>query len=187
MYIYFLPLPNENKEVAEEYDIEGTAMIPTSDGGRENTAAEFRPASEWLQLARKGDIILFPPQFILLYLIAPCLNPLRDAGAAEGLSSTVLARRRREFLDFISSGDPPWTQKYISPTGRTYKRDDGRAVLALDKPGPELENTKKRGDNTRVVLVKFARDGPRQVEVAWRDDILPKERKPLGKLPMSKI
>ena len=170
MYLYFLPLPTENPQVAEEYNIDGTAMIPTSDGGKENTAAEFRRASEWLDLARKGDIILFPPQFLLLYLMAPYLDQVDGRYDPNNLP-TDPAARRQDLLKFVKTGDPPWTDKYISPTGIMFRKEDGRAVLALDKPGPELKGSNKRGEDKLAVLVKFNKEGPRQVEIVQKKDV----------------
>ena len=85
-------------------------------------------------------------------------------------------------MDFLKSEDPPWTDKCISPISLMRKRTDGRVVLGLDKPGPELEGTGRRGDAERVVLVEFKKEGPRKVEVAWRKDIFRDEREGLGKL-----
>lgn len=79
-------------------------------------------------------------------------------------------------MEFVQTGDPPWGEKCISPTGIMFKEGDGRAVLALDKPGPELEGSERRGDAERVVLVKFRKEGPRELDVAWRKDILREER-----------
>ena len=79
-------------------------------------------------------------------------------------------------MDFVKSGDPPWTEKCISPQGLLWKQADGRAALGLDKPGLELEGSARRGDSERVVLVEFRKDGPRKVEVAWKKDIMQEER-----------
>ena len=87
-----------------------------------------------------------------------------------------LANQRARVMDFIKSGDPPWTEKCISPNAMLWKKSDGRAVLALDKPGQELEGTGRRGEDERVVLVQFGKDGPRRVEVAWKKDIFAEER-----------
>ena len=79
-------------------------------------------------------------------------------------------------MEFLKTGDPPWGEKCISPTGIMWKEGDGRAVLALDKPGPELEGSGRRGDAELVVLVKFSKEGPRNLEVAMKKDILRKEK-----------
>lgn len=49
-------------------------------------------------------------------------------------------------------------------------------VLGLDKPGLELEGSGRRGDEERVVLVEFRKDGPRKVEVRWRREVFSEER-----------
>ena len=82
-------------------------------------------------------------------------------------------------LDFVKTGDPPWTEKCISPIGLLWKQADGRAALGLDKPGPELEGSGRRGDDERVVLVQFRKEGPRKVEVAWKKDVFKEEREKL--------
>lgn len=69
-----------------------------------------------------------------------------------------------------------WADKCMSPTGLFMSKKDGRSVLALDKPGPELTGSERGGDEDRVVLVKFSKEGPRDVEVRWRREILEEER-----------
>lgn len=69
-----------------------------------------------------------------------------------------------------------WSDKCMSPTGLLMRKSDGRSVLALDKPGPELAGSGRGGDNERVVLVKFSKEGPRDVEVRWRKEVLEEER-----------
>lgn len=171
MYLYFLPVPEESdKRLLEELPAEGEreeVQVPTPDGGVEITEARFLPASEWLQMARSGEIILFPPQFFLLHLVAQFL----DKEPRRVTSPEELKRRRAELLEFVSSGTPPWTQKYISPK-QLKVSSDGRAVLALDSAGPELKGSDKKGDPDRVVLVRFKKEGPREVEVRWRKDVL---------------
>ena len=85
-------------------------------------------------------------------------------------------------MDFVKSGSPPWTDKCISPTSLMWKQTDGRVVLGLDKPGPELANSQRKGDVDRVVLVDFRKEGPRRVEVAWRTDVFKDERQSFEKL-----
>lgn len=53
---------------------------------------------------------------------------------------------------------------------------DGRSVLGLDYPGPELEGTGRGGDKERVVVVRFGKEGPRDVEVRERAEVLGEER-----------
>lgn len=149
---------------------------PTSDGGIEHTTARFRTPSKWLEMSRAGETILFPPQYFLLHLLEPFLSPENVPNAAD---TKNLVRQREMVLDFVKTGDPPWTEKCISPIGLLWKQADGRAALGLDKPGPELEGSGRRGDDERVVLVQFRKEGPRKVEVAWKKDVFKEEREKL--------
>lgn len=79
-----------------------------------------------------------------------------------------------EFLR--GGGDVRWAQKVMSPMGLLMRKSDGRSVLALDRPGVELEGSGRGGDGERVVLVRFTREGPRDVEVRWRREVLDEER-----------
>ncbi|MCJ1476267.1 hypothetical protein MMC13_004933 [Lambiella insularis] len=182
MYIHFLPLPNTpSASTAQPLPTDSEAMIadPTSDGGIEHTTARFLPPSKWLEMSRAGEIILFPPQFLLLHLLAPFLSPENVPATTD---PAELARQRQRVVEFVNSGDPPWTQKCISPIGLLWKQGDGRAVLGLDKPGVELEGSNRRGDDERVVLVDFRKEGPRKVEVKWKRDVFREERDGRGKL-----
>ena len=155
---------------------------PTSDGGKEHTTARFLPASKWLSLCRSGKIILFPPQFFLLHLLDPFLCP----GNVPNLTDVKeLARQRERLMAFVKSGNPPWTEKCISPNAMLWKKSDGRAALSLDKPGLELEGSGRKGDDERVVIVQFGKEGPRNLEVAWKKDILEQERQ--SKEPNKKL
>ncbi|KAI9830519.1 MAG: hypothetical protein M1819_005477 [Sarea resinae] len=146
---------------------------PTSDGGIEHTAAQFLPPSFWLSKARSGEIVLFPPQFFLLHLISPFLSP---EGSSDTMNSEELSRRRQSLIDFVKTGSPSWSDKCISPSTLLFRKKDQRSILALDKPGLELERSSKGGDSERVILVKFSKEGPTNVEVAWKKDILQEER-----------
>lgn len=64
-----------------------------------------------------------------------------------------------------------WGEKVMSPIGILMGRD-GRSVLGLEKPGPELKESGRGGDEKRVVLVRFGREGPRDVEVKERVEVL---------------
>lgn len=64
----------------------------------------------------------------------------------------------------------------MSPVGLLMRRRDGRSVLALDKPGPELRGSRRGGDARRVVLVRFGREGPRDVDVRERAEVLAEEK-----------
>jgi len=179
MYIYFLPLTNTpSASTADSIPTDSEAMIanPTSDGGIEHTTARFLPPSKWLEMSQAGEIILFEPQYVLLHLLAPLLSP-------ENMACTIdakeLARQREEVLDFVKSGDPPWTEKCISPIQLSGKQEDGRVVVGLHKPGPELEGSGRRGDDERVVLVQIRKDGPRRVGVVWKREVFEGEREKL--------
>lgn len=175
MYLYFLPLPVESdKQLLQEIPAEGEReeiQIPTSDGGVEITEATFLTASEWLRKAGRGEIILFPPQYLLLHLAAQFLD--KEPRPLDSVEE--MGRRRRELVEFVHSGSPPWTDKCISPKMLKIA-SDGRAALALDHPGPELNGTNRRGDSDRVVLVQFVKGSARRVDVRWKKDVLAEDR-----------
>lgn len=181
MYVYFLPLPTSPTRPVSDASLPipsaEEAMIPTPDGGIEHTAARFLPAAEWLRQATAGEIILFPPQFFLLSLVGQFLK------GEEGLSAAKLGEQRQKLREFIKNdGDPSWGRKCISPTQVMRRKSDGRAVLGLDRPGPELKDSDRKGEYERVVLVNFGKDGPRNVEVRWRKDVMAEEREAGAKL-----
>ena len=149
---------------------------PTSDGGIEHTTARFLPPSKWLEMSQAGEIILFEPQYVLLHLLAPLISP--DNGSLT-VDTKELAWQRERILEFVKSGNPPWTEKCISPIQLSGRQEDGSVVIGLHKPGPELEGSKRRGDDERVVLTQSRKDGPKRVEVVWRKDVFREEREKL--------
>lgn len=171
MYLYFLPITelSEPNNTAQGLPQGGRQEIqtPTSDGGIEISEARFLRASDWLSQARAGKIMLYPPQFVLLSLVSQFLD------TQEGTSSDPAEkqRRRAQLLEFVHEGSPPWTDMYICPRSMKLLADK-RAVLSLDHPGPELQGSGKKGESDRVILVKFGKDGPRQLEVGFKKDIL---------------
>ncbi|TVY56991.1 putative nudix hydrolase 7, partial [Lachnellula cervina] len=173
MYIYFLPLTQTSAQ-----NITSTYIVPTptSDGGIEHTAALFASCREWLDQATKGEIILFPPQYYLMHLLSPFLNP-----SSTPLSTQELQNQRDVVLEFLQGdGDGKgvkWADKVMSPVGLLMRKSDGRSVLSLEKPGPELVGSGRAGDAERVVLVKFSKEGPRDVEVRWRREVLDEEKR----------
>ncbi|KAJ5523223.1 hypothetical protein N7513_012767 [Penicillium frequentans] len=176
MYIYFMPLPvNIEKGLLDELPAEGEReeiQVPTSDGGIEVTEAQFLPASEWLRRAQAAEIILFPPQFLLLHLVSGFL----DQEPRSGASMEELEKRRAALVEFAHSGSPAWTDKCISP--RMLKMtEDGRSVLALDNAGPELKGSGRQGEPDRVVVLRFKKGSAREVSVAWKKDVLKEGRK----------
>ena len=68
----------------------------------------------------------------------------------------------------------------MSPTGLMMRKSDGRSVLALDKPGPELKGSGRGGDARRVVLVRFSKEGPRDVDVRERAEGVAEEKEEAG-------
>ncbi|WEW58966.1 hypothetical protein PRK78_004434 [Emydomyces testavorans] len=172
MYLYFLP-PSQGDISAFAGDTE--LQVPSTDGGIEITEAQFLPATEWLRRARVGDIIMFPPQVLLLSFVAQFLDqPGPNGNSPQSISAEESKRRRSELIKFAHSGSPPWTHKFISPHP-IGKVADGRQILDLSDPGPELKGTDKKGEVDRVVLVRFNKEGPREVEIRWRSEVLPKK------------
>lgn len=71
-----------------------------------------------------------------------------------------------------------WAEKTMSPRTLFVRGQDGRVVLGLERPGPELENEEGRGgDWERVVLVRFTKRGPVEVEVRGREEVFEEERR----------
>jgi hypothetical protein len=175
MYLYFLPLPvNVDKKLLDQLPAEGEHeehQLPTSDGGIEVTEAQFLPASAWVSRAQKAEIILFPPQFLLLHLVSGFLDREPRANA----SVEEMEKRRQALVEFVHSGSPPWTEKCISPK-MILMTGDGRSVLGLSDPGPELKGSSKRGESERVVLVRFKKGSAREVAVRWKKDVLQEGR-----------
>jgi len=176
MYLYFLPLPvaaESEKRLLKELPEGGKPEqihLPTSDGGIEVTEARFLPACEWLRLARAGEIILFPPQFLLLHLVSEILDKDPRPVGSSPASLAELERRRAELVKFVHSGTPPWTEKCISPK-MLKMAGDGRVVLGLDHPGPELGASERKGESERVVIVRFWKGEAREIDVASRDSV----------------
>lgn len=183
MYIYMLPLSSSPTDGissgSDDADAETVIPTPTHDGGIEHTAARFLPPSTWLRLAKSGRIILFPPQFFLLHLLSRFLSPHNPTASTPIPPTEELEQQRKAMLEFVRSGDPPWGEMCISPTVLALpggkRREDGRVVLGLDRPGPELEGH-RRGESEHVVLVEFKKDGPRRLEVGKKKDVLAEGR-----------
>ena len=169
-------------------------VVPTPDGGVEHTAAQFAAPQTFLDAARKGSMIIFPPQVYLMSLVARFVQ-IKTGSALEenALLYNKQRKKLRAFLNRVPAADTPrgkehgtaaikWADKVISPHHIAFREDDGRVVLGLEKPGPELEGTQRGGDFDRVVLVKFEKGGPRNVEIRTREEVLEEERKARGKL-----
>jgi hypothetical protein len=172
MYIYFLPL---TQTTAKNISSKSVIPVPTSDGGVEHTAAIFASCSNWLQQASKNEIILYPPQFYLMYLLSPFLTTSTSSPPSIG----ELQKQRDKVMEFLKGDggdgkDVKWGKKVMSPIGIGLTKD-GRSVLNLNKPGPELQGSGRSGDEKRVVLVRFGKGGPRDVEVRERKVVLEEE------------
>ncbi|KAL9058647.1 MAG: hypothetical protein Q9162_001654 [Coniocarpon cinnabarinum] len=156
----------------------GEAKIPppTSDGGLEHTSAQFLHASTWLQMAQRGEIILFPPQYFLLSLIAEHLPSPQSKSQQPSLDE--LKAQRARLREFVREGH--WGEKVICP--RWVSNLGKRRVLSLHDPGvEELRRKDVKGEWERVVLANFKKEGPRDVEVRLRADV----EKEIGELPLS--
>lgn len=197
MYIYFMPLaespggPKTDGPGPVDVDV---VQTPTSDGGVEHTAATFADASEWLRRQARGEIVLFPPQCYLLTLVAQVFASVSPQSVGHDLEARYAAQRRAlvEFLRktptaagvaAVDGGKGlhptaliPWSDKVMSPHTLFIRDVDDRIVLGIDKPGPELKGTGAGGDHERVVLVKFAKGGPQDVEVRGREEVLREEK-----------
>lgn len=173
---------------------------PTHDGGIEHTAARFLPPNKWISLARRNRIILFPPQFMLTALLAPYLSATVTSPNSPIPSAEALQEERNKALAFLNrprmydgSSEVSFAEACISPIamGRGMygeQEQDGvddtgitkdTAVLALDRPGQEVEaqGLGRRGIREWVVTTKFKKEGPRDVALRRRDEVLLKKPK----------
>ncbi|KAF2822693.1 hypothetical protein CC86DRAFT_301102 [Ophiobolus disseminans] len=202
MYIYFLPLgsasptrksaPGGSPGIEAEED-ELMIPKPTHDGGIEHTAARFLPPHKWIDLARQNRIILFPPQFFLTLLLAPYLSANVTSPSSPVPTHSELQLEREKVLDFLSKPrtydgqvEVSFAKACISPIvlGKGQygdKSQDGvggvdkhTAVLVLDGPGKEVEEQGqgRRGIREWVVTTKFRKEGPRDVDVRRREEVL---------------
>lgn len=159
MYLYMLPLYPGTATTTTAAVTDRNVTLATPDGALEHTEAVFAPPRTWLERARRGDIVMFPPQVYLLSLVAEHLQPV-DAGRS------TLQQRRESLLRFVQETPPdgvPWADKVISPSlmglvDKTSNGDGGddRIVLELSRP---------RGDPDRVVYVTFEKGAAKFGEV----------------------
>ena len=184
MYLYFLPLES-GLELGKNTN---RMHIPTPDGGVEHTAAQFAWAGEWIESALKGQCVLFPPQFFLLSLVAEFLKPSRlENGATEAkLSREQLKEQRKQLLEFVKEGDPPWGEKCISPNPIIKSGDT--LWMGMGDAGPELEGTGRSGDKERVLRVELSgeiergRRTPRPKELVMKKDLHVRRKEKKGVL-----
>lgn len=167
MYLYMLPLDTNSAESQTRTVVQ----IPTHDGGIEHTAALFDSASTWLAKASVGELILYPPQFYLLTLIARFLPPQLSNYSEQRSKLLEFLRRVPTSSVKHPTSKIPWAEKVMSPevvgsfakaTGRSY--GNGRVILGLAKPGRELAGSKRGGDVERVVLVDFRKEEVEEVK-----------------------
>ncbi len=160
MYLYMLPELDQGDSSAVEEGIaeaQAGAGLPTNDGGVEIASATFEHAETWLARARRNEIILFPPQMYLLSLVAPFLaattSPSQQRVSHASDDDRSLHRQQRQrLLDFVFRASPAaehgstastFANMAISP--RPLRQlDDGRVVLGLDMPGPELRGSGRK-------------------------------------------
>ncbi|PSN65137.1 hypothetical protein BS50DRAFT_589578 [Corynespora cassiicola Philippines] len=169
---------------------------PTHDGGIEHTAARFLPPNKWIDLARQNRVILFPPQFFLTWLLAKYLSPTVTSAQSVVPGVAELQRERERLMEFLEGPrvfegveEESFATACISPVvlgkgeyGQVDQDGVGKgvdkytAVLVLDKPGKEAEEqgVKRRGLREWVVTTKFKGEGPRDVDVRRRDEVLGK-------------
>lgn len=179
MYLYFLPIDSPISSKTDKTQMH----IPTPDGGVEHTAARFLYPQEWIDLALAGEVVLFPPQFFLLALLAPFLA-VPSQTATNTSSTEAMLEQRKRLIDFVEkNGDPPWGEKCISPS--SVKKTSEYLFIDMADAGPELQGTQRKGDAERVLRVKLAKDEdrgrqrPEPHEVLWRRDVLPNEKEKL--------
>jgi hypothetical protein len=176
MYIYFLPISESQASAVGSIPSSTEAVIPTPthDGGVEHTEARFLPASTWLDMARSGEIILFPPQFFLLHLISQFLTPALPSAP----SSDALEQQRTQLRGFLAGGDPPWGEVCISPTALAIgPLADKRTVLSLEASGDEVKHLGRRGVKEYVVLTSRVGPTPSNLDVRLREDVLEEARR----------
>jgi 8-oxo-dGTP pyrophosphatase MutT (NUDIX family) len=169
MYLYFLPTASR---VLDQTPLSGAKETiiptPTPDGGVEHTAAQFLPAEKWIEMARSGEVIMFPPQFFLLSMVAQFLSPK----VPNALTIDVLEQQRKELREFAKGGDPLWADVCISPAALIGKLGDGKTVMALDKPGEGLEKQGRSGTREFVIMVEFSKGGPRKLQLKTRKQVM---------------
>ena len=176
MYLYCLPISQSNSNSAPglgglQTQREALIPKPTPDGGIEHTSAQFLSPAKWLSMYQTGKIILLPPQFLLLHIISRHLSPKLESNITH---HEELTNRRTRLLDFVETGNPPWSEKCISPSPLygPSKYTGMRTVMDLSKPGYELQGDKRGGETDIVVLADMTEKQPRNLEIAQRDDIV---------------
>ncbi|KAI1464181.1 uncharacterized protein F4812DRAFT_214863 [Daldinia caldariorum] len=188
MYLYMLPLSASNDPTVAAAQAE--AIIPTPDGGVEINAAHFDYPSTWLEKQLRGEITVFPPQCFLLHLMSQFLVGPPSGSLSDSEAAKYYETQREKLRSFIAAvpttSDPkaaehptaqiPWAEKVICPSLMGLRKNDGKTILGLQSPGPELRNSGRGGDWEKVVLTKFVNGASTEVEVRNRVEVLEKER-----------
>lgn len=176
MYLYFLPIDSDLSSKTDKTQLH----IPTPDGGVEHTAAQFLYPKEWLDMSLREQVLLFPPQFFLLSIIADFLITPPNEG--DDFDAEVLHEQRDCLMHFVrTDGDPPWGEKCISPN--PIKKEGKYMIFGMEEAGPEVEGTGRKGDAERVMKAEFARDiergrqRPSPQAVVWKRDVFKEEQK----------
>jgi len=168
MYLYFLPTSSRVLDRTPLSSTEETLIpTPTPDGGVEHTAAQFLPANKWIELASSGKLIMFPPQFFLLSMVAQFLN----TNSPQPLDVATLEQQRSQLRDFARGGDPLWKDVCISPSALVGKLGDGRTVMSLATPGEGLEKKGRRGTAEYCIISEFSKGGPRRLDLKKTSEI----------------
>jgi hypothetical protein len=169
MYLYFLPTSSRVLDRTPLSSTEETLIpTPTPDGGVEHTAAQFLPAEKWIELASSGKLIMFPPQFFLLSMVAQFLN----SDSQQPLDIATLEQQRTQLRDFARGGDPLWSEVCISPAALIGKIGDGRTVMSLESPGEGLEKKGRSGTREYVIVTEFSKGGPRRLQLKTRKEVM---------------
>lgn len=181
MYLYLLPPSSSHDDSPSE------TVIPYPDDAVEHLTATFAPAQSFLSRAADRRINLPPPQVYLLTLLAGVLAGDTTAESSNSDRRRLLDLQRRKLLAFCASPPPPtssdgrhrhwtsaipWADKVMCPYRLPITSPDGRAVLALDQPGPELAGTGRGGDWDRLVLATSTGSGPIDVEIRHRTQLV---------------
>ncbi|KAF1966705.1 hypothetical protein BU23DRAFT_584262 [Bimuria novae-zelandiae CBS 107.79] len=188
------PISSGEASVMDGEDLEGGPDIviphPTHDGGIEHTAARFLPPNKWLELAAQNRIILFPPQYFLTWHLSHYLSRTVTSSSLPIPAVEELQRERDSLMGFLAEDDGAVGKAVISPVvlGGLYgekeqgkvgrELEEGIAVLKLDSAGAELEEVGVRGSRVVgrwVITTKFKKEGPRDVRVRERGDVLGEE------------
>lgn len=149
MFLYFVP--------EDTPSVSGTArgemqQLPTDDGGIEILSTRFMAPHVALDAAKRGEIVLFPPQFYLISALLPFLEQ------STGLEDHVTKLRRKQLVRFAEG---EFGQMTVEPH-ILKKLSDGRVVMGL---GPN-------GDKENVVVVQIAVKGePRGLELLKKHDV----------------